>query len=248
MCAQENSSSGSRLFEKILEDIKAMIINSHLSCGDRLPSERELAERFGVSRVPVREALKVLEYIGILDGSQGSGLYIRNVDMSDLYKKLNFAFITTTKTITELMEVRISLEADAAYFAALRRSPEDLFSMQQSLLEMRRLKRLASQQEEDVEELRRQSNCFHMAIIQASKNSVLQTVYASLLDLLHLSRQYTFTRSTVSYNSLLAHEAIYDKILAGDAESARICMAEHLTEAKEVFDRMALENTKNIES
>ena len=242
----ENKTNGNpRLFEQILEKIKALIINEHLSSGDRLPSERELAERFGVSRVPVREALKILEYIGILDGTQGSGFYVRDVQVSDLFNKVNFVFAATSKTIIELMEVRISLESDAAYYAALRRNEEDLAAMQESLQAIRRLKRLNSNKEEDIEDLRQQSNNFHMAIIRAARNSVLQSVYTSLLDMLQLSRQYTFAHSTVSYNSLLAHEAIYEKILSGNAESARICMAEHLTEAKDVFVRNIVEKEQN---
>lgn len=236
--ATETKANGSpRLFEQILEKIKSLIINEHLTSGDRLPSERELAERFGVSRVPVREALKILEYMGILDGTQGSGFYVRDVQVGDLFNKVNFVFAATSKTITELMEVRISLGADATYYAALRRDEQDLAAMQETLQAIRRLKRLNSNQEEDIEELRQQSNNFHMAIIRAAKNSVLQSVYVSLFDMLQVSRQYTFAHSTVSYNSLLAHEAIYEKILSGNAESARTCMAEHLTEARDVFVR-----------
>lgn len=237
MPIEEKSNGPARLFEQILENIKSLIINENLVSGSKLPSERELAERFGVSRVPVREALKILEYIGILDGTQGSGFYVRDVQVSDIFNKVNFAFVATSKTITEMMEVRISLESEAAYYAALRRDDQDLAAMQKSLQAMRQLKRLNSEKEGDIEELRQQSNHFHMAIIRAAKNSVLLSVYANLFDMLQISREYTFARPNVSYNSLLAHEAIYEKILSGNAESARICMAEHLTEAKDVFVR-----------
>ncbi|MCM1120931.1 MAG: FadR family transcriptional regulator, partial [bacterium] len=236
----------SRLFEQMLENIKALIINENLTSGTRLPSERELAERFGVSRVPVREALKILEYIGILDGTRGSGFYVRDVQVSDIFNKVNFAFIATAKTITEVMEVRIALESEAAYYAALRRDEQDISAMQESLQAIRCLKKMNSSREEDIENLRQQSNHFHMAIIHAAKNSVLQSVYVSLIDMLQLSRQYTFARSSVSYNTLLAHEAIYEKILSGNAEGARICMAEHLTEAKDVFVRNIADEEKQL--
>ncbi len=241
MPAAEKANGSSRRFEQILESIKSLIINENLVSGSKLPSERELAERFGVSRVPVREALKILEYIGILDGTQGSGFYVRDIQVGDIFNKVNFAFVATSKTITEMMEVRISLEADAAYYAALRRDDKDLSAMLESLQAIRRLKRLNSNKEGDIEELRQQSNYFHMAIIRAAKNSVLQSVYANLFEMLQISRQYTFAQTSVSYNTLLAHEAIYEKILSGNAESARICMAEHLTEAKDVFVRSIAE-------
>ena len=73
MASKEN---GSRYYEIIIDDIKSMILRGELKQGDRVPSERELAEKFNVSRVPIREALKILEYMGIIDSTQGDGTYV----------------------------------------------------------------------------------------------------------------------------------------------------------------------------
>lgn len=241
MNSENRPISSPRLFEQILENIKALIISEHLSHGDRLPSERDLADRFGVSRVPVREALKILEYLGILDGTKGSGFYVRDVQLNDIFNKVNFAFVATSKTVREMMEVRISLESQAAYYAAQRRDDDDILAMQECLNAMRSLKRDSADSEACFEGLREQSGNFHMAIIHAAKNSVLEAVYISLLDMLQVSRRFTFAGSDISNNALLAHEAIFEKICSGKAESAQICMSEHLSEAQEVFMRTLVE-------
>ncbi len=227
-----------RLYEVILDSIKQLIIDEHLTVGAKLPSERELAERFGVSRVPVRESLKILEYIGIIDGTKGSGFYIRDIQFNDIFNKVNFAFTATTVTILEMMEVRISLESDAAYYAALRRDESDLATMSEGLRATRDLKKSNLNDDEVIEKLSVLSNNFHVAIIRAAKNSVLENVYRGLIDMFHVSRQFTFAHDSLSNNSLLAHEAIFEKIYSQKADSARVCMAEHLSEARDVFKQM----------
>ena len=100
------NNSGPRHYEVVIDDIKAMILRGELKQGEKIPSERELAERFNVSRVPIREALKILEYMGILDSTQGDGTYVKNYTLEDLIRKLDFAVTTTTDTLRDLLELR----------------------------------------------------------------------------------------------------------------------------------------------
>lgn len=221
-----------RYYEAIIDKLKSVIINGHLKCGDKLPSERDLAEKLHVSRVPVREALKVLEYIGILE-SRGNGMYVRNADVSELIDKVNFALTATPKTMADLLELRISLESTAAYYAAMRRTDEDIESLRESLDTMRRLMQPKERSEGHIRAMRQQSHAFHFHLVQAAKNPVLTSVYKNLYELLDVSRRITIDTSGISYNSILAHEAIFQRVIEGDCDGAREFMLEHLKATSE---------------
>ena len=114
-----------RFYEYVIDNIRQMIADGELQAGQKLPSERELAEKFNVSRVPIREALKILEYMGVLDSSPGDGTYVKNTSAQSLVSKMDFSFDATADTIRDLLELRIVLETFAAYHAAQRRTDED---------------------------------------------------------------------------------------------------------------------------
>lgn len=223
---------GNRYYEAIIENVKSMITNGRLKCGEKLPSERDLAEKLQVSRVPVREALKVLEYMGILE-SRNDGMYVRNVDVGELVDKMNFALTATSKTIIDLLELRIALESTAAYYAALRRTDEDIENLRASLDMIRKLKQSDIHDEEYIQSMRLQSHAFHYNLVQAAKNTVLTSVYKNLYEILEISRQITISTSGISYNSILAHEAIFQRIIDGDCDGAREFMLEHLNATSE---------------
>lgn len=225
-----SNGSGGRYYEHVIDSIKAMIIRGELKCGERIPSERDLAERFGVSRVPIREALKILEYMGILDSSRGDGTYVRNYTVEDLIKKMDFAVTATADTLMDLLELRICLESFAAYRAALRRTDEDIAEMRRTIMDMREAKRSIYMDDDAVEHLRQLSHQFHWCLVQSAHNSVLSSVYENLYELLDISRQFTTNSSGISYNSILAHEAVFNKIIQKDAEGAQEFMEEHLSD------------------
>ena len=79
-----------RFYEYVIDNIRQMIADGELQAGQKLPSERELAEKFNVSRVPIREALKILEYMGVLDSSPGDGTYVKNTSAQSLVSKMDF--------------------------------------------------------------------------------------------------------------------------------------------------------------
>ena len=150
-----------RFYEYVIDNIRQMIADGELQAGQKLPSERELAEKFNVSRVPIREALKILEYMGVLDSSPGDGTYVKNTSAQSLVSKMNFSFDATADTIRDLLELRIVLETFAAYHAAQRRTDEDIASIQK-LLRMRRQKDQRSYfRRKSVQNLRKLSHGFH---------------------------------------------------------------------------------------
>ena len=235
MASLTRGEEGSRLYETIINNIQTMIRTGALQSGQKLPSERELAETFGVSRVPVREALKILEYMGILDSSPGDGLYVRNMGINDLIKKMNFTVNATADAILELAELRCTLEGMAAYYSAIRRSDQDLALLQKNMDDMRLAKKNYLDGIGSLEEQRNLSIYFHYDIICISRNSILSSVYENLMPLLEVTRQFTITGNGILYNTILAHNAIYDRIAARDAEGARMCMTEHMQGTRDLL-------------
>lgn len=215
-----------RYYEKIIESIRNMMISGEISAGGKLPSERELAEMFDVSRVPVREALKVLEYLGVIQNIRGDGMFIRNIDISSLIDKIDFAIETSSDTIKELFEVREALETTAAKLAALRRTEKDIKLITLIIEEME--KKIESGQDGVLET----SHKFHNAVIKAAKNKVLYSVYDYLNEFLRASKEVTMRHAGRPEKSLDFHKKILEKIVEQDAEGAMNYMLEHLVEAK----------------
>ena len=233
MAGRTNSDSGERYYEYVIDQIKDMIIRGDLKCGDKLPSERDLAALFNVSRVPVREAIKILEYTGVLDCSHGSGTYVRNLPAEELLVKTSTSSKVTRHTVEQFLEVRIELEGFAAYLAAKNRTDEDITAMRQTLSEIKDLRARVNRGEDLMAELREVSQRFHYQIILAAHNDILTEIYDNLANLLEVSRQMTVHGGgSASNNSVLAHQAIFGKIEQGDAEGAREMMALHLTDIK----------------
>ena len=222
-----------RRFERIINRIKALIATGEIKCGEKLPSERDLAEKFNVSRVPIREALKILEYMGVLEYRNGDGLYVQYLSVADVISKIDFALVATEETIFDLLEVRILLETHAAYLASQNRTDEDIAKLHEILHKTREMKRIASHDENTIDELRLLYHAFHRQIINTTKNKILIAVYESLYEFLDISRQFTIDSTGISYNSILAHESIINKIIEKNAEEARARMAEHLEDVRD---------------
>lgn len=225
--------SSNRFYEDIIERIKIMIAQGNLKPGDRLPSERELAEYFDVSRVPVREALKILEYMGVISNRRGDGMYLNSTDLASIFSKMNFAFSVTKRTLRELFEVRDALEASAAYHAALRRTDNDIANLRNSLEHMERIYMTP----EDTAETRRAlSHEFHTHLVTAAHNAVLSNIYDSLFELLDISKQITLTDHNYSEHSQASHYEIFQCVVNGDSAGAQQAMINHMHSSLQKLD------------
>ncbi len=217
-----------RYYEKIIQSIRAMMINGDLGIGGKLPSERELAKMFNVSRVPVREAIKVLEYLGVVKNIWGDGMYIYSIDLPNLIDKLDFALDISGDTINELFELRETIETVAAKLAATRRTEDDIQNLKASIDNMK-LKILSG---ESVVET---SHDFHNAVIKATNNKLLYNLYDTLNDFLKLSRNITLSKPERLEKTLEYHRKIFDKIVEQDSEGAMSIMYEHIHNIRSVF-------------
>jgi GntR family transcriptional repressor for pyruvate dehydrogenase complex len=122
-----------RPYEQIVRQIQEAIRDDGLAEGDRLPTERELAETFGVSRSVVREAIKVLSAQGLVESRQGSGLYVRNRPIESVSRAIVLSVSPDSDAVERLFEFRRLLEVDAARLAAERATPEQIAQLDEAL-------------------------------------------------------------------------------------------------------------------
>ncbi|GGD63817.1 FadR/GntR family transcriptional regulator [Microbacterium murale] len=212
--------------ETALHGLRALIADGDLRPGDRLPSEGELCERLGVSRGPLREAIRTLSALGVIDTRHGSGSYVSELHAADLIKGLGLTVgLLPLDSIIELYELRRALEAHAASLAAARVDPETIARLD-ALLD--RLEAVT-----DDEALSELDNEFHSAIADIAGNDAL----ATLLDVLRSrSRAYRiFTTDDAAQIKLLSdagHRSILRGLEARDPVAASAAAAGHVAQTE----------------
>jgi len=224
--ARASEAQSVRLYEIIIKRVKDMIVQGKLKVGDKLPSERELAEMFQVSRVPVREALKIMEFMEIIQYIPGDGAYLKRVAIKDILSKIDFMIETSSDIISDLFEARQAVELKAVELAALRRTEADIQIMDTLLKEM-------------AEDIARggdgiqAATQFHTAISKASKNKVIARINDLLITLTEMSRENSLRKHGKAPVALLSHQQILEAIKEQNAPEAKRSMLEHLENIEE---------------
>lgn len=215
------------LYLQIVERIRQWILTGELKDGDLLPSERNLAQMFDVSRVPIREALKVLEFLGAVKHIRGKGVYVKRIGISHVLNNIDFLMTDPTHLLSDLYEARQGLECQAAFLAAERRTEADLLAMESEVMDMEKVMRLGG----DVGEA---SVKFHTAFIAASHNALLLRINEMFMELLRFSRSRSLQKPERYDNVLRDHRLILEKIRLQDGMGAAQALREHLETAKHV--------------
>lgn len=223
-----------RYHDAIIAAIREMVMKGELVEGQTIPSERDLAEAFNVSRGPVREALKILEYLGILENRRRDGMVLRKLEVRELYEKLDFALSFDQENLRELFEVRLHLEPVAAALAAERRGEAELEEMRQAVALMQAF--LAHQ-----EPFYDASYRFHEALFGATHNRVLVSIHYNLAEQLRLSRRVTLSLPRRLQKSLQFHEKLLVAIEQQQSELAREIMQAHICDAMESLQIQEIE-------
>jgi len=215
-----------RTSEIILEQIKKLIVDGKLKAGDKLPTEMELAGRFGVSRTSIREALSALSLTGILEIRQGEGIYVKTPPSTAVIEPLAYIFLLEKGKVQNILEVRKALEVEAAGLAAERRDEQDLARMAGLIQAMERdLPEAKNSAQLDLE--------FHLAIAHASKNPLLDrlmnTVQETISQTVDATRALWMSATKEDTSHLFAeHRLIFEAISERSKEKARAVMYEHL--------------------
>lgn len=217
--------------EDIIEQIKELVRKNHYGLGSKLPSERELAEQLGVSRPSVREALRTLAIMGVLQTRHGSGTQVSDSSENILRAPFEFLMILDQPTLFELYETRALVEVFLAGRAAERRTPADLQAIETALHEMR--DNIANPAMMNIANVQ-----FHEAVAAAAHNTVLGRVMTCLHDGIRVcieTTQPAFRDMKVSYD---IHQEIYDAIQAQKPAEARHAMSKHMEAAMETLQNM----------
>lgn len=214
--------------DKIIRQIRSLITSGQLASGDRLPAERKLAEKLGVSRTHVRDAIRKLEFYGILKTLPQSGTVVAGMGITALEGLITDVLKLEKSDFTSLVETRVILETNAAQLAAERRTAEDLIEIEKALNAYEeKVKMGQSAVEEDL--------MFHLKIAEASKNAVLISLMLIITpDIVNNFIQYKVCDDDgIDNKVLMEHKAILQHISDGNGEAANQAMAAHLQDVLE---------------
>ncbi|WP_134738352.1 FadR/GntR family transcriptional regulator [Nocardioides sp. 503] len=213
-----------RLYEQVAEQITAWIADNHLSAGDRLPPERELATRLGVSRATLSQALVALEVIGVVAVRHGDGTILRDAPGST---RIVEAIRSHADRLPEIIETRDALETKIAALAAVRRSDEDLARIDDALDAMETDIAAGGRGVEGDER-------FHGAVTAAAHSLLLARLMDEIGDLIKETRIESLSQPGRPRDSLAGHRAIADAIRAGDPGAAADAMHDHVAMVSDV--------------
>lgn len=217
-----------RIHEEIVFKIRDMIEQGRLKAGDRLPTERELAQAFKVSRPSVREALRALESQGFLVSRQGDGTYVSQQPIELLIEPFASLILKEKFDQLELFEMRRLIEPQLAYLAAERATPAEIVEMEQLVYIQEQA--LASNEPGPIPE-----KTLHDLLFKAAKNKILISIMDSLMDSLAESRDKYLQMESRPEKSLARHKEILAAIKLGDSKLAASIMREHLEETENIL-------------
>jgi GntR family transcriptional repressor for pyruvate dehydrogenase complex len=206
-----------RLYEQVAEQITAWIAENQLSPGDRLPAERELAARLGVSRATLSQALVALEVVGVVAVRHGDGTVVTGSSTTRIVDAIR----AHANRLPEIIDTRDALETKIAALAATRRSPDDLARIDDALRVMAADIDAGGRGVEGDE-------LFHGAVTAAAHSLLLARLMEEIGDLIKESRIESLSQPGRPRDSLASHRAIADAIRAGDGRAAAAAMHDHV--------------------
>jgi len=216
----------SRLYEQIVHQIEDRMLGGELDYGDKLPSELELAEQFGVSRTAVREAIKALRAKGLVEVLPGRGTFI--IDGASEVLRTSFGQvlrISNQGRLDNLIEIREMLEPKIAALAAERADEENIEAMKAAIAAM-------DNSMENAEAFIEADLDFHLALAQATKNSLIPLLIDPVVDMLQEQRIRIFETDKGSEHGLFHHKRILQCIIQHNAQAAYDAMTAHLEQVR----------------
>jgi len=218
------------LSHNVHDQIISAILSKKLSPGDKLPTEKELCDMFGVSRTAIREAIQKLNAQGLVRVRKGSGTYVSDytpghaVKPISMYLEMNL----NPEVILDVIEVRKIFEPEIAALAARNRNSDDLKQIAQTITALERCSPSNHEKQGEID------HDFHMAVANAAHNSVLTMMFDPILKLMPRIRAivYKVVDNAMS-EALQYHLEIRDLILKQDEQGARKAMAGHLKVAEQ---------------
>jgi GntR family transcriptional regulator, transcriptional repressor for pyruvate dehydrogenase complex len=217
----------SRIYEQIVQQIEESIVKGDLKPGDQLPAERDLAQRLGVSRTAVREAVKALREKGLVEAYSGRGTFITDATTNAVRQSLDLMVrIGQPEGMTYLAEVRTIFEPEIAALAAQRIQETELATMREAVAVMDRARH-------DPQAYIEADLDFHLALAEGAANPIILSLLDSIVGLLREHRLRIFGVSGGPERGQVHHKRILLAIERHDSEKARQAMREHLSEVRD---------------
>lgn len=222
----------SALSEDIVENLLKLIRERELRPGDKLPPERDLAAMMQVSRPSLREALRALSIMNVIEIRQGAGTYVTSLEPNLLMSHLDFVFALNDAAFLELFEARRILEPGLVAMAAERITDEEIAQLEECV--HRSLALI-----DDFEAFAEADMEMHELIAKAARNSILERCMAGISQLGRVSRRRTVGLPGVTRRSVQDHLAIVAALKARDPDAARQAMLEHLQHVEQELKHLA---------
>lgn len=220
-----------KAYEDIVHQIRTLIEEGKLKRNDQLPSERELSETFRVSRTTVREAIRTLESMKLLQSRQGDGTYVLVSSAEALIQPLAAALFNEKDDIRDIFYIRKIIEPHVAELAAENATPQEIEEMGKIL----------QKQEECIgqgENIIETDSAFHNLMANATKNRVMERLIIALIDLLKQSREKYLMEDENderAKRSLEGHQRVLSAVKKGDGDAARKSMLQHLEDIEGII-------------
>jgi GntR family transcriptional repressor for pyruvate dehydrogenase complex len=213
-----------KVYEQVIDQIKDMIVSGNLKRGDKLPSERELVEQLQVSRTSIREALRALQIIGLVECKQGEGNFIKESFENSLFEPLSIMFMLQESSPEEILELRKVIEIETTALAAKRIDSGELEHMKSLIMQFKNNKDDSNGVKIDKE--------FHYLIAQATKNLLILNILnavSSLIDsFIKDARKKILAVENNRELLLQQHEDIYNALQEHNPKDAAMYMRKHL--------------------
>jgi GntR family transcriptional repressor for pyruvate dehydrogenase complex len=215
-----------KVYEEVAKQIERLILKK-LKPGDKLPSERELAEMLQVSRSSIRDAIRGLELMGLVEPRQGAGTIVRELSAESVVNPFANSLKHQRDQISELLDFRKMLEPPLAARAATHATDDEIAEMEEIL--QRQENKMALGEAAVAEDTE-----FHYSIALASGNTVVLKVLDVVMDLLRETRERSLQVEGRAQRSLAGHRRILAAIKRRDAESAKAAMRRHVEDVEEI--------------
>lgn len=220
-----HSATERKVYEEILLQLHEIVQQNNLRPGDKLPSERDLSETLNAGRSSVREALRALELLGLIETRRGEGTFLKHYRHNRLIDILGMFVLRDVKTKKDLVEMRKILEIDAVRLACKRATSKHFEEMERILEHAEeRIARGEVPTEEDY--------LFHRVICRSSRNSVLHRIWAPLVEYSESVRNESLSREGRARAAVDEHRGIMEAIRSGDELTAVEKMLMHLENSK----------------
>jgi GntR family transcriptional regulator, transcriptional repressor for pyruvate dehydrogenase complex len=211
----------SAVAREAIDIIKQMILRGEIQPGQRLPAERELATQLGVSRPSLREAIRALIALNILESRHGEGTFVSSLEPEVLAEPIDFLLRINEDAIYALFEARRVLEAAAAALAAVRATDLELSDLED-------FARQGRTKVDDVDVFIEHDVEFHARIRRTTRSPILESLLASISALSYESRRRTARSPAVRARALADHQAMVKTLKKRDPEAAHKAMVAHL--------------------